>query len=278
VAPVSSVRRTGQIGAALTVVAVSVYYVLPLVSMARFSFQFIPMASLNLDNLFDRWTIDGLREAFADPRFGRTVLLSTQLALLAIGVNIFLLLPTALWAHLRTPRLRPLVEGITLLPWVVPPIALVVGVAATFRGRATWFLASDFSLAPFYAIMAMPFTYRALDAGLRAIDLRTLTEAARNLGAGWWTALFRVVMPNVGSAIIGSSFLTATVVLGEFTIAVLLLKQTFPTYLAEYQRSEPQGGMALALAAMLLTAVLLMLINAVFRRRSVGRLEATRIA
>lgn len=277
-ASVSTARRTGRVVAAFVVITVTVFYVLPLLSMARFSFQFIPMAALNADNLLDRWTLEGLREAFADPEFRQTIWLSTELAFLVIGINIFLLLPTALWAHLRTPKLRPLVEGITLLPWVVPPIALVVGVAATFRGRAGWFLASDFSLAPFYAVMAMPFTYRALDAGLRAIDLRTLTEAARNLGAGWWTALFRVVMPNIRSAIIGSSFLTATVVLGEFTIAVLLLKQTFPTYLAEYQRSEPQGGMALALASMLLTTILLMFINAIFRRRSGGRLEATRIA
>ncbi len=277
-AAVNAARRTGRLGAAAIVIAVTVYYVLPLISMARFSFQFIPMAALDATNLFDRWSFRGLTEAFSDPEFRESLWLSTQLAMAAIGINLGLLLPTALWSHLRTPNLRPLVEGVTLLPWVVPPIALVVGVAATFRGRATWFLASDFSLAPFYAVIAMPFTYRALDAGLRAIDLKTLTEAARNLGAGWWTALIRVVMPNIRTAIIGSSFLTATVVLGEFTIAVLLLKQTFPTYLAEYQRSEPQGGMALALVAMFATTVLLMFISAIFKRRSGGRLEATRIA
>lgn len=277
-AAVSAARRTGHLGAALTVIAVTLYFLLPLVAMARFAFQFIPMAALDSTNLFDRWSFQGLTAAFADTGFRESLWLSTRLALASIAINLGLLLPTALWTHLRTPNLRPLVEGVTLLPWVVPPIALVVGVAATFRGRATWFLASDFSLAPFYAVIAMPFTYRALDAGLRAIDLRTLTEAARNLGAGWWTALIRVVMPNIRTAIIGSSFLTATVVLGEFTIAVLLLKRTFPTYLAEYQRSEPQGGMALALIAMFATTVLLMFISAIFRRRSGGKLEATRIA
>ena len=71
---------------------------------------------------------------------------------------------------------------VTLLPWVIPPIALVVGVAATFRATVPWFLASDFSLVPFYALWAMPFTYRALDAGLRAISARTLYEAARSMG------------------------------------------------------------------------------------------------
>ncbi|MDH4119739.1 MAG: ABC transporter permease subunit [Acidimicrobiia bacterium] len=277
-ASVNALRRTGRLGAALTVIACVVYYALPLLAMARFSFQFIPMAALDASNLFERWSFRGLSAAFADPDFRASLGLSLGLALGSIAINLALLLPTALWAHLRTPHLRPLVEGITLLPWVVPPIALVVGVAATFRGRATWFLASDYSLVPFYVVSAMPFTYRALDAGLRAIDLKTLTEAARNLGAGWWTALIRVVLPNIRASVIGSSFLTATVVLGEFTIAVLLLKQTFPTYLAEYQRAEPQGGMALALVSMFATTVLLMFINAIFRRRSGARLEATRIA
>ena len=90
----------------------------------------------------------------------------------------------------------------------------------------------------------MPFTYRALDAGIRAIDLRTLVDAPRNLGAGWFTTLRRVLVPNLTSAIIGSACLTATVVLGEYTIASLLLKRTLPTFLVTFQNREPQGGMA----------------------------------
>ena len=39
--------------------------------------------------------------------------------------------------------------------------------------------------------LALPYMYRAVDTGLRAIDVRTLTEAAESLGAGWPTILFR---------------------------------------------------------------------------------------
>ena len=77
-------------------------------------------------------------------------------------------------------------------------------------------------LIPFYTVLAMPFTYRALDAGLRAIDLRTLVDASRSLGAGWTTTMFRVLVPNLRSALLTSAFLTATVVLGEFTMASLM--------------------------------------------------------
>ena len=48
-----------------------------------------------------------------------------------------------------------------------------------------------------YVVFAMPFMYRALDAGLRAIDLKTLTEAAESLGASLPRTLFRVILPNL---------------------------------------------------------------------------------
>ena len=267
-------RKPGQarppVVPSIVLLACAVYFILPLLAMARFAFQRVPMVRFNFSTLFDRWTLDSLSSAFSDPLFRPALMLSLKLAVGAILVTLGILLPTALWVHLRVPRARPLVEILSVLPYVVPPIALVVGVAGTFRETAPWFLSSDLSLIPFYSVLAMPFTYRALDAGIRAIDLRTLVDASRSLGAGWLTTLFRVLIPNLTSAIVGSAFLTATVVLGEFTIASLLLKRTLPTYLVLYQNQEPQGGMALALVVFLATALLLALFIAVTRRPGRG--------
>ena len=163
-----------------------------------------------------------------------------------------------------------MLSALTLLPWVIPPIALVVGVAATFRPVAPWFLTSTLSLVPFYAIWAMPFTYRALDSGLRAINARTLVEAARSLGASVPMVLFRVLVPNLSASIVAASGLTAALVLGEFAFASLLLKDTLPTYLVNYQRDSPQAGMALALAVMVLTALALGAVVHMLRRRGLG--------
>ncbi len=84
-----------------------------------------------------------------------------------------------------------------MLPYVVPPIALVVGVIGAYQDTAAVVLQQQYVLIPFYAVLAMPFTYRSLDAGLRAIDLRTLVDASRSLGAGWTTTMFRVLVPNM---------------------------------------------------------------------------------
>jgi putative spermidine/putrescine transport system permease protein len=116
-------------------------------------------------------------------------------------------------------------------------------------------------------VLAMPFTFRSLDAGIRAIDLRTLVDASRSLGAGWATTLRSVLVPNLRAAIISASFLTAAVVLGEYTMARVLLKRTVPAFMAQYQGREPQGGMALALTALVATTALFAVLSLLTRQR-----------
>lgn len=247
-----------------------VYFLVPQLAMARFAFQNVPVALLDASTIGSKWSFSALGDALSQPALWDAVKVSAILAVLAVLLDLALLLPLSILAEIRAPRLRPILSGLTLLPWVIPPIALVVGVSATFRAVAPWFLSSTLSLVPFYAVWAMPFTYRALDAGLRAINARTLVEAARSLGASAPTVLFRVLIPNLSASIVAASGLTAALVLGEFAFASLLLKDTLPTYLVNYQRQAPQGGMALALAVMVLTAVALGSVVHMLRRRGLG--------
>ena len=96
-----------------------------------------------------------------------------------------LMVPTIVLVELRLPRLRTTVELLTLLPLVLPPIALVVGCGACCPGRPTTSSNTPLAQAFFalqqpslpwilvlvYVVMAMPFVYRALDAGVRGADL-----------------------------------------------------------------------------------------------------------
>lgn len=259
--------RRGSLVRWALILVVALYFVVPMLAMARFSFQAVPVIRLGWGTLLDRWSLGGLEQALSEPTFRSSTWTSTKITALTILVDLALLLPLAITVELHAPRLRGPLTAVTLLPWVVPPIALVVGIAATFRSLAPWFLASPLSLVPFYALSAMPFTYRALDAGLRAIGARTLHEAARSLGAGMPTVIVRVLVPNLGASIVAAAMLTGAFVLGEFTFAALLLKTTLPTYMADYQRDEPRPGMALALAVMVLTALALALAARLLRRR-----------
>jgi putative spermidine/putrescine transport system permease protein len=249
------------------IVAITLYFAIPMIAMTRFAFQRTPVVLLSPHNLFQNWTFQGLETALRQGELHHAAWISCQLAILSVIVNLVLLLPAAVTAELYYPQFKGTLTMITLLPWVIPPIALVVGIAATFRNFAPWFLSSPLSLVPFYALTAMPFTYRALDAGLQAISAKTLNEAARSLGAGTWTIMLRVLIPNLGPSLIASSVLTVALVLGEFTFASLLLKNTLPTYMVIYQGSAARAGIALALVVMVLTAVLLWFVVRVMRRR-----------
>ena len=251
-------------------VVVALYFIVPMLAMARFAFQNVPVALLTPEKFFTGWSAAGLWTAITDPKILEATKVSLLLVVFAILLNLALLLPLAIVTEVRSPRLRPYLTAFTLLPWVIPPIALVVGVAATFRSTVPWFLASDFSLVPFYAMWAMPFTYRALDAGLQAINARTLYEAGRSMGASLMTVIFRILMPNMGAAIVASAALTAAMVLGEFAFAALLLKETLPVEMVNYQRGDPRGGLALALFVMVVTALALGLVVRTLRRRGLN--------
>ena len=265
--PRTSVRnRVGRLGPLSVVILSTLFFVLPLVAMARFAFQGVPMFNLGWSTLAKKWSLEGVTQAFGDKEFKSALGLSLRLAAGTVVTTLVLLVPTTLWVHVRIPKARAFVEFLTVLPYVIPPIALVAGILP-LKPHARWFLNSNYSLIPFYTVLALPFTFRSLDAGVKAIDVKTLVDASRSLGAGWGTTLRRAIVPNIRAAIISASFLTAAVVLGEYTVARTLLKRTLPAFMAQYQGREPQGGMALALTALVGTTALFALLSLLTRPR-----------
>ncbi len=156
-------------------------------------------------------------------------------------ITIVLMLPTTVYVHLRLPRLRRLLEGITILPIVIPPVVLIVGVLQIVPGSLK---NTPYLLSLEYVVLAMPFAFRAIDAGLRALDLKTIVEASSSLGAGWLSTLWRVVLPNLRTALLSAVVLTVALVLGEYTMASLALYQTFPVWI--YVNSQTSGQVSVA--------------------------------
>jgi putative spermidine/putrescine transport system permease protein len=230
--------------------------------------------------------ISAYLDAFADPRFWETFLFSNMMAVLTIIASLVLIVPTAYWVRLRLPRLRPVVEFITLLPFVIPAIVLVFGFLKTYSQPLTVFgfpllpsltsttLLTNFLLVMGYTVLALPYMYRAVDNGLRAMDVATLTEAALSLGAGWGTILWRVIMPNLRSALLSGALLTFAIVVGELTIASFLARPAFGPYLALLGSSRAYEPAALAIVSFGLTWLAMGLINLVTRGREEGAVTA----
>ena len=197
--------------------------------------------------------------------FSDALILSLKLAVMTTVLTLALMVPTTIYVHLRLPRLRRLLESITILPIVIPPVVLIVGVLEVSPG---YLKSTPYLLGLVYVILAMPFAYRSLDAGLRALELRTLVDAASSLGARWPTTLWRVILPNLRTALLSATVLTVALVLGEFTMASLDLYQTFPVWIVAFDQTSGPVSTAASLLALLVTWVFLMLIVTLASRRS----------
>ena len=248
-------KRT-KLGPWLAVIVGALYFVVPLIATFEFS--------LRLRR--GEYSFEAYRIVLADPQFQATFTYSTVLALATIVVGVLLVVPTAYWIQLRLPRLRPIVEFITLLPLVIPAIVIVFGYLRIYNSSSLIPMtaserATDLLLTFSYVTLALPYMYRAVDTGLRAIDVRTLTEAAESLGASWPTILFRVIFPNVRVAVLSGAFLTFAIVIGEFTMASLLDRPAFGPYLQLIGANRAYEPSALAIIAFVVTWACMGLIN-----------------
>ena len=260
---------TTRVASWVIFVALFLYFFIPL--LATFLFSIRPkLRNVPAPTL-------AYQQVLQDERFFVGLGYSFTVGLITIVVSLLLIVPTAYWVRLRAPRLRPIVEFITLLPFVVPPIVYVFGLVRTFGGKPFQLLAtdlgSDFVLVAAYVVLSFPYMYRAVDTGLAAIDVRTLTEASQSLGASWTRILFRVIFPNIRTALLSGAFLTLAIVVGEYTIANFLARTAaFGPYLSTLGRTAPFTPAVVSLISFGLTWIAMGLI-AYFGRGSRTRIQ-----
>lgn len=240
--------KSGRFWAWVTFAIGAAYFFIPLIATFEFS----------LRKTRGIYSFDAYRSVFGDPRFQESFSYSVVAAIFTIILGVFMVVPTAYWIRLRMPQLRPIVEFITLLPLVIPAIVIVFGYIRMYGSNSPLpFLATtggtNVLLVIGYATLALPYMYRAVDTGLRTIDVATLTEAAQSLGAGWFTILARIILPNVLVAVLSGAFLTLAIVIGEFTMAALLNRPAFGPYMQLLGANRAYEPPALAVIAFAIT-------------------------
>ncbi len=235
-----------------------VFFLFPLYAMADFSTRNLIAGGRTLA----AWT-----NLLADDALYQAIVTSLLLALLTVVAMLVLLVPTMIWVRLRAPWAKGAVEFLCLLPLTIPALVIVVGLKNVYLWVTYLLGESALTLTFVYVVVVLPFAYRALDAALSAIDLRTLSEAARSLGAGWPTTIMRVVVPNIWSGILSAAFISVAVVLGEYTIASLSGFQTLQVQIVAIGKSDGSTSVAASLAVLLFGFVLLLGLSLVTRRR-----------
>lgn len=239
---------------------------------AFFLFPLYAMADFSTRNLLAGGrTLRAWGNLIADDALYAAIVVSLLLAVYTVVAMLAILLPTMIWVRLRAPWAKGAVEFLCLLPLTIPALVIVVGLRNVYLW-VTYFLGeSALTLTFVYIVLVLPFAYRALDAALSSIDLRTLTEAARSLGAGWATTILRVVVPNIWSGILSAAFISVAVVLGEYTIASLSGYETLQVQIVAIGKADGPTSVAASLAVLLLGFVLLTGLSLVTRGRRRGR-------
>jgi putative spermidine/putrescine transport system permease protein len=253
-------RRRGRPGGAwwawLVYIIGMLYFFVPLIATLEFSLRPEPPTRAYANVL-------------QDPLFFASLGYSFVVGLITIGLSLLIIVPTAYWVRLRLPQLRPLVEFVTLLPFVMPPVILVFGLLRIYSRPPLLLTGTDIGstalLVCAYTILSFPYMYRAVDTGLAAMDVRVLTEAAQSLGASWFRILWSIIFPNLKTAALSGAFLTLAIVVGEFTIAAFLVRPAFGPYLSLLGRDKIYEPAAVALISFGLTWLAMILIAFVGR-------------
>ena len=241
------------------------FFLLPLLALLRFSLE---------GNTLGTWSIAAWKQIVSyqgPPPLLSAVEITLELGVLTSVVTLALLVPTMIWIRLRVQWISRAFEFLCTLPLTIPAIVLVVGLAPVYN-RIRHYELSALMLFWAYVILALPFAYRALSAGLNSMDVKTLAEAARSLGARWFTVMFRVIAPNMWQAILNALLLSAALALGEFTIAYTLLYTNLQVELFSISRNTPNASVifSTSLAALIFAFILLLIVSYAGRRRRRG--------
>jgi putative spermidine/putrescine transport system permease protein len=256
---IATTEKKNRFWAGLIYTLAGLYFLVPLAATFYWSLRAVK----------DTLGLEAYRRLFADASFLPSFSQSIGNAIAAIFISLLIIVPTAYWVTLRLPKLRPVIEFITLLPFVIPPVVLVFGLIRLYSRPPLLMTAtydsSRILLICVYAALSFPYMFRAVDNGLRAMDVRALTEAAQSLGAGWPTILFRVIFPNLRVALLSGALLTFAIVIGELTIALYMAQRTLGPYMAELTRAKVYEPSAMAIVAFAITWAAMGLIQLIGR-------------
>lgn len=241
--------RKRQLPLSFALLVAGLYVVLPLASATEFSLRQPAKSNHGFDNY--AWFM-------ADPDFAKYLGISLGLAAYSALILLVVLVPTVVWLNLSGARFRPFVEFISLMPLVIPVVALAIGAQTALPEFAQ---TDETVLAYMFAVLALPYAYRTMDTGLRSVALGTLVEAARGLGAGWLRATLRVVIPVIRGTVLNALFMTLALSLGEFTLTSLLHWDTFTTWVTTMSQSNILGAIALSMFSLGAVFALLLIIG-----------------
>jgi ABC-type spermidine/putrescine transport system permease subunit II len=168
-------------------------------------------------------TASWFADLMSDPRIGSATARTLVFSLLSATLASVAGCTATLGAHLYAPRLKTVLDGLAQLPYAVPPVVVAISALEVYVGG----LGGVIDVRLLYVLtltpLLFPLVHRTLSAALLRVDLHTLLEAGRTLGASDALTLRRVALPLLMPAVAAAALLCLLTAALEFAVANLLL-------------------------------------------------------
>lgn len=234
----------------LFLLVIGLFFAIPLYSMVDFSTRDIANPGHRTGYA---WSL-----LVKDEALFTSIITSLSLSVVTVVLMFVLLVPTMIWVQLRIPQVKRIIEFICLLPLAIPALVIVVGIRNVMLWVNFFVGHTPFALALPYVVLLLPYAFRSIDAALSAMNANTLAEAARSLGASWFTVFTRIIGPNIATGMLSAAFIGIALVLGEYTFASLLHYKTLPTQIVVMSKAEARTSVAASFSMIVFVSVLLL--------------------
>ncbi len=157
--------------------------------------------------------------------------ISSKTVLTTTVITFFIGIAAARWMARYKGRNKSLIDGLFILPLVLPPTVVGFGLLLLFGKNGplgeffSWFGVTVVFSWPATVIsaviMTFPLMYMSARAGFEQVDIN-VENAARTLGAGEWRIFWTVTMPMAWPAVVAATILAFARALGEFGATLIL--------------------------------------------------------
>lgn len=247
-------KKRDGVGIALNIFCViaCIFILAPVVIVILNSFNGAAYSVFPLEGLSLKW----YEKLFTITAFGRGALNSLKTGLIAVAIALLVGVPAAYVLSRYKLPFQSAIHTFLMLPLAVPKIVLGLALFILFVQLKIY--GSLFSLGLAHSFLVLPYVLVMVSAAIKGIP-KAQEEAAVDLGARPYTAFFRVVMPQISTAMLLGAALGFIVSFDQVEASLFLVRSdryTLPLEMMSYMEKY-QDPVIAALSTLLVVGVLL---------------------
>ncbi len=243
-----------------------VFLYAPVLLLLIFSFNSGTSPSFPLQGFTFRW----YRELLANHDLLGALATSAKVASGSSLVSVALGVLAAIVLVRRRFIAKPLVTSFLLTPLVIPYV--VFGISLLILFQALHVPLSILTVIVGHVVLSLPYTILVLVPRLERIEA-SLEEAAKDLGASGWRTFRSITLPLILPAIVSAFMIAFTLSFDEYAVASFVIGRqvTYPIYLFSQLRFPTRLPQVIAVAVIVMTASLLVILATEISRRIAER-------